>query len=185
MKLRNRRRLLLLPPAEQFGALEHVDSNRKDDNQANNDVLPVGIDLCQHHRVDQHAVIAVPMSVPRIVPDPPIKLVPPMMTAAITVSSQPLPCPGWSVLMRDVRRIPPMALNRPLNIVHGEFHTFHVMPDRRAVSSLPPTAYTLRPYVVWLSTRCAMTARASMDVERYRQARKLPWPSVRNPAGRG
>ena len=50
-----------------------------------------------------------PMITPSTVPEPPASEVPPMTTAAMASSSQPLPVSAWAELKRATRMIPAMA----------------------------------------------------------------------------
>ena len=58
---------------------------------------------------------AEPTKVPAIEPDPPNKLTPPMIQAAITLSSNPVPIVGCAEEKRDVKKIPAMKVSRPIS----------------------------------------------------------------------
>ena len=54
-----------------------------------------------------------PISVPITVPSPPVRLPPPITTAAITWSSYVTPAVGWPVISRDVSIIPAKPVSKP------------------------------------------------------------------------
>src|SRR5690242_13788904 len=91
-------------------------------------------------------------------PRPPKRLVPPM-TAAAMASISVLPPPAFSVALAvwPAKNMPPRAAKPPemANTVIRTIGT--LMPARRAASMPPPTAKTLRPYVVRRSTKSTTT----------------------------
>ena len=89
-----------------------------------------------------------PSSVPHTVPSPPLKLVPPMMTEAITSNSQPRPklneaANNWPEVIKPESAANICTMMKQMTLVAPT-----LMPLNRADSGLPPVAYTERPMVV-------------------------------------
>ena len=83
------------------------------------------------------------------------------MTAAPTASSSVLPAPALdctdcsreAAIMPDTAAMPEQMTNTEMRMRDT------TTPARREASSLPPTAYTCRPYRVRLRTKCHTTYR--------------------------
>ena len=99
-----------------------------------------------------------PIAVPRIVPLPPVALVPPMMTAAMTVIYKP--SPELRLTAAETRRHHNTGKRRTDtgDRVRCDTGTPDTDSESLAASIFPPTAYTDRPNVVLDNTICAMTA---------------------------
>ena len=80
------------------------------------------------------------MTVPTTAPRPPVRLVPPMMTAAMAVSSSPFPAVGCAVPRRAVRMKPAIAARMPAMTNAATLTRVTGMPDRWAASKLSPVA---------------------------------------------
>ena len=82
-----------------------------------------------------------PSSVPSSVPRPPVRLVPPRITAAITVSSKPRPAVGWPVFISEERIMPGERRQQSGDDEDEELEPFRAArPESRAARSLAPTA---------------------------------------------
>ena len=79
-----------------------------------------------------------PMTEPMIEPDPPVSSVPPITTAAIASSSQPMPVMFWALPSREVYTTPPMAASVPLITYTDSFVRRTGNPMRLADGSDPP-----------------------------------------------
>ncbi len=101
------------------------------------------------------AMMSTPKKVLTTEPRPPIRLVPPITTAAITCSSAPVPAFGSAASRRDDRKMPPRPASSPamantmMRIGRGS------TPASRMASSLVPMPTTWRPNTVRVSTTCA------------------------------
>ena len=80
-----------------------------------------------------------PNKVPMIEPAPPAKLVPPMITAAITSNSSPSAMFDEPDMMREDSSTAAKAARKPITAKVVIRVRATRMPDRRAASSLPPT----------------------------------------------
>lgn len=89
-----------------------------------------------------------PITVPVIVPTPPIKLVPPIITDAIASSSKPVPRLGEAPFNLDANKIPEAELKTPVITKTLTFALRILIPESQATFSLPPIAYNLRPNFV-------------------------------------
>src|ERR1017187_1525534 len=105
-------------------------------------------------------MIRAPMMEPRTVPEPPLRLAPPMMTAAMTSSSSPTATVGSPTRSRESwntpespKKQPAMAKTRTLRRTVGT-------PQSRAAASFDPSAKTCRPKTVFLNTSEVAAARA-------------------------
>ena len=115
-----------------------VEDDGEDDHQALDDHLPEPETPSSTRPSARTPITNAPMSVPRMVPRPPISDVPPRTTAAMAFSSNVSPVAGWAAELRgddqaDERRA------ETGDDVHAEFHRD---PDagQRAARSLPPIA---------------------------------------------
>ena len=103
------------------------------------------------------AMISTPKKVLTTEPRPPIRLVPPMTTAAITCSSMPTPAFGSAAsrradCMRPARPASsPVSANTMMRIGRGS------TPASRMASSLVPMPTTCRPNTVRVSTAWPIT----------------------------
>ena len=79
-----------------------VDQHRDDDDRADHDELPERLDVEQNQAEWNTAMISAPMTVPMIVPAPPNRLTPPMITAAIEESSSGSPISAAPAVKRAV-----------------------------------------------------------------------------------
>ena len=61
-------------------------------------------------------IVTVPASVPSTVPRPPLKLPPPMTTAAINLSSKPVPAVGFPELSREKKQTAAMPKSNPAKL---------------------------------------------------------------------
>ncbi len=80
------------------------------------------------------------MSVLSIDPDPPVRAVPPMTTAAMTRRMLSAPTTGEPVLRLSPSTVPARPPHRPLNTKAPKTYVEVGMPDSRDASGLPPTA---------------------------------------------
>ena len=80
------------------------------------------------------------MTVPPIVPTPPVRLAPPITTAAIASSSYPSPAYGCAVARREVCTIPANPANAADSTYAPTVSDGTRMPARRATSAFPPMA---------------------------------------------
>ena len=71
-----------------------VQKHRADDHEAGEERLPVRLQATEERPFFKVDMIRTPMSVPTMEPEPPDMDVPPMTTAAMALSSSPLPLPG-------------------------------------------------------------------------------------------
>ena len=86
------------------------------------------------------AMIREPISVPKMRPSPPARLVPPTTTAAITCSSYIMPALGRPPLNRAASTMP-LNPDSPPHRAYTRISTPNTgTPDSRAASALPPTA---------------------------------------------
>ncbi len=98
-------------------------------------------------------------------PSPPRMLVPPITTAAIAVSSSRVPRLACAEPARVAMTSPAVPAQAPLTANTATRTGPVLMPDSRAASALPPTAYTARPNVVPASSSqhpAATAARTSV-----------------------
>ena len=102
-----------------------------------------------------------PRSVPQTRPLPPNRLVPPMMVAEMTSSSIPVAMVPMPEPTCEASRMPLKAASAPVIASAVVLTPKTSMPESRAASALPPTAYTDRPKLVYFMRKCiaANTAR--------------------------
>ena len=85
-------------------------------------------------------IIKAPSIVPKIDPEPPIRLAPPITTAATASISYPVPSVGCAEISLDARRIPEIAHRKPLNPYTNNFTLSTFTPESFEAASLLPTA---------------------------------------------
>lgn len=96
-------------------------------------------------------------------PRPPIRLVPPITTAAITWSSKPIRMFGSADCIRAVSITAATAASVPHSAKTITLIGRGSMPERRTASSFVPMATMYRPNTVYDSTSCpAMTTASAM-----------------------
>ena len=85
-------------------------------------------------------IIMAPTTVGSTKPTPPLKDVPPRITAAMASISMPVPLVDWAEPSLAVRITPAIPHISPLSVyaIHSVKRT--EIPDRRAASRLPPKA---------------------------------------------
>ena len=86
-------------------------------------------------------------------PRPPIRLVPPITTAAITCNSMPTPPFGSAASRRETWNSAPTPASKPIKANTSTFDGFVLMPDKRTASSFVPMPIQWRPSTVRVSTR--------------------------------
>src|SRR5918992_402402 len=101
-----------------------------------------------------------PTAVPPTPPMPPAKLVPPSSTAAAASKSTASPTCGLAAPIRAVCSTPATPASRPEIAYTATIVRFTLMPESRAASAFPPTAYTSRPKYV---DRCTKSATANVS----------------------
>ena len=77
---------------------------------------------------------------PLIVPRPPETAAPPMKTAAIASSSQPMPSCGPEAAERATKIMPARAARTDMFIMTKKLTRLSLTPDSSAARALPPTA---------------------------------------------
>src|SRR6478735_12732491 len=95
------------------------------------------------------AITRPPSTASMILPLPPKRLVPPI-TAAPTAKSRVRepPVDGDTELSRLAMSMPATAASEEHIMKQDSWTHLTLMPERRAASALPPTAYTWRPQAV-------------------------------------
>src|SRR5476649_435698 len=106
-------------------------------------------------------MISTPMKVLMTEPRPPIRLVPPMTTAAITCNSMPTPPFGSAASRRDTWNSAPTPDSKPISAYTSTLRGRGAMPDRRTASSLVPMPIQWRPSTLLVSTSWPATTMAS------------------------
>ena len=89
-----------------------------------------------------------PNIVPKIVPLPPLKLVPPKSTAAITISSKPFADPCCPVSISEASIIPATPTNKEVIIKPISLYLLLLIPDKLEENGLLPIAVKYLPYLV-------------------------------------
>ena len=87
-----------------------------------------------------------PVSAPNTVPLPPSRLTPPMTAAAKTVKIMPWPWLAATEPSRPTRSRPASAASRPPMAYTNQTTRSVRMPAALAASTLPPMAYSERPW---------------------------------------
>ncbi len=85
-------------------------------------------------------MIRPPIMAPVTVPMPPVTAAPPMNTAAMASSSNPLPAEGSAELLRAVKAMPASAARKPMFTKSRKSTRLVLMPDSCAALRLPPRA---------------------------------------------
>ena len=125
-----------------------------------------------------------PSAVRQMAPRPPITLVPPTTTAAKAPKTTSMPLPAWPVAVRETTIAPPMPAASPLKVKAATFIARVLMPDSRAASGLPPTAYSQRPNFVRERTKPQAKA-ATMRIQiEYFTPKQLVGPQREERPGR-
>ena len=91
-----------------------------------------------------------PRRVPNTVPFPPLKLVPPITTAAIMFMLSFSPYVYLAPCIRPAYKIPAHAAAAPQITIDQNFTLSVLIPEYLAEDSFPPTASTARPNDVFL-----------------------------------
>ena len=81
-----------------------------------------------------------PMMAPTTVPTPPVTAAPPMKTAAIASSSQPVPSNGPEAVERPTKIMPARAASTDMFSMTTKFTRRLFTPESSAAWRLPPTA---------------------------------------------
>src|ERR1022692_2972318 len=96
-------------------------------------------------------MIRAPMIEPRTVPEPPFRLAPPMMTAAMTSSSSPTATVGSPRRSRESWKTPERPKKQPARTNITTLRRTVGTPHSRAAASFDPSANTCLPKTVFLS----------------------------------
>ncbi|GMA40895.1 hypothetical protein GCM10025883_29400 [Mobilicoccus caccae] len=86
------------------------------------------------------AMTSPPMMDPTTVPTPPLTAAPPMKTAAMASSSQPVPSNGPEAVDRATKIMPARAARIDMFIMTRKSMPLLLTPESRAALRLPPTA---------------------------------------------
>ena len=81
-----------------------------------------------------------PAKVPKMVPTPPVKLVPPMIAPVMASNSYPTPAAGCPEFNRAINSTPPIAEKTPQMMKAKILMRRTLIPAATAASSLPPIA---------------------------------------------
>ena len=125
-----------------------------------------------------------PISVPGMDPLPPIRLAPPVATAAIASNSCRVPRSGSAAPNRPIRIIFVTAPIRPDIIWADNLVRVTGSPAMRAASGLPPTAMKSLPSSILFTMTQASKAGTATMITRLGRPKTKPIVRARKPSGR-
>src|SRR5258708_24370793 len=103
-----------------------------------------------------------PATVLQTLPAPPNREVPPRIADAITVNSAPLSAAALTERRRLANRMPAKPAAALQSTKAAILYRNTLIPERRAASVFPPTAYSRLPVIVHVRTNHTRPANASM-----------------------
>src|SRR4051794_7867827 len=125
------------------------------------------------------AISSAPSTAPTTDPEPPVRLVPPMMAEAMTTSSKPTPVFGLPLLKNATAISATSAQTPPMIAVTTIVYRRNGIPEKRPARLLLPIACNRQPNAVWLSSTYPAAHRTIITQTLAGRPRMFPPPTVK------